>query len=254
MQKFIETLDELLKKIESDCELRNCEEVQILGDLNIDLLQYKNHSLTGQYVDMLFSHGHMPLITQPTRIFGRSATIIDHISTTFKYERYRAGVLLLHISDHLPIFNVRQDRICRGTPNTMKLRKISEDTKEGFKGILESANWESVTNENRSVRSYDLFFEKFDGAFDMAFPIIELKPNVNTFPLNPWMTRGLLISRKHKEKLSTLKIRKPTANNINNFRKYNSIYNKLTRFARKRHYEKMFKEYYRDIKKNLGYS
>ena len=68
------------------------------------------------------------------------------------------------------------------------------------------------------------------------------------------MTQGLLKSRKHKEKLGAIKIRKPTETNINNYKKYNSLYNKLLRIARKKYYEKKFKEHYNDIKKNLGYS
>ena len=247
--RFIETLDELLTKINNDPELRKCEDIQIMGDLNIDLLQYKTHSLTGQYVEMLFSHGHIPLITQPTRIFGRSATIIDHISTSFKFEHYKAGILLTYISDHFPIFNIRQDKISVNAKSTLKVRKINSNSTETFKSVLETATWERVTHENRPNRAYDLFFEKLDNAFDMVFPVVEVKRNIHVCPLNPWMTRGLLKSRKHKEKLGVLRIRKPTGINIDKFKKYNSLYNKLLRLARKKHYENKFKEYYKDIKR-----
>lgn len=63
------------------------------------------------------------------------------------------------------------------------------------------------------------------------------------------MSNALLVSRKRKEKLFTLKIRKPTANNVRNFKSYNQIYNKLLRLARKKHYEGKFREFYRNIKK-----
>ena len=249
LRKFIETLDEILTKINNDPELRKCEDIQIMGDLNIDLLQYKTHSLTGQYVNMLFNHGHIPLITQPTRIFGRSATIIDHISTSFKFEHYKAGILLTYISDHFPIFNIRQDKVTASANRTLKVRKISSNSTETFKSVLETAAWESVTSENRPNRAYELFFEKLDNAFDMVFPLVVVKTNVHVCPLNPWMTQGLLKSRRHKEKLSVLRIRKPTGINTEKYKKYNSLYNKLLRVARKIYYENKFKEYYKDIKR-----
>ena len=198
LKKFLEKLDEILNKIRSDPGFNKCEDVQLIGDYNIDLLQYKSHNLTGQYVDMLLNNGLLPVITQPTRVFGRSATIIDHISTFYKNNQYKTGILLSCISDHFPIFYTRDFKVKRPNKKHQCVRKINEETTIGFKSLLESASWGTTLSENRPQHAYSLFFEHVDEAFDLAFPIIQVKNNLNKSPLNPWMTPGLLQSRKHK--------------------------------------------------------
>ena len=67
INKFNEILENLLTLIDSDPLLKKAEEVQIVGDHNIDLLKYKVHGHTATYVDNLLSHGVLPLINYPTR-------------------------------------------------------------------------------------------------------------------------------------------------------------------------------------------
>ena len=248
LRLFLEKLEEILCKIESDPVLSKCEDVQLVGDFNIDLLNYKHHSLTGQYADSLLAHGHMPLITQPTRIFGRSATIIDHITTTYRFDRYKAGILLSYISDHMPTFYVRQTPIKSKVSRTIKKRKINENTTPAFKTLLESVPWNIVTEENRPKQAFEKFFERLDVCGDMAFPIVEQKISKRVCPLKPWMTSGLLKSRRQKEKLAAKKMRCPTLINIENYRVFNSIYNKIKRAAIKLYYEGKFQEHKRNVK------
>ena len=51
----------------------------IMGDMNIDLLKFETHTKTDDYLDNLFTHGFIPLITKPTRVTTHSATLIDHM-------------------------------------------------------------------------------------------------------------------------------------------------------------------------------
>ena len=103
------------------------------------------------------------------------------------------------------------------------MRKINDATLTSFKSLLESAQWDAIHRENRPSYAYDLFFEYLDGSFDMAFPVIDVKPNIIACPLNPWMTPGLLRSRKHKEKLGSKKLRNPTDDNVSAYNIFNSV-------------------------------
>ena len=51
----------------------------IMGDFNINLLNYDQHTDTRDYVDKMFSNAFLPLITKPTRITPISATSLDNI-------------------------------------------------------------------------------------------------------------------------------------------------------------------------------
>ena len=51
----------------------------LMGDYNINLLNYGKHVETNEFVDMLHSHSFISLINCPTRIKKQSATLIDNI-------------------------------------------------------------------------------------------------------------------------------------------------------------------------------
>ena len=107
----------------------------------------KNHNHTNNYVNTLLSNGLLPLITLPTRITQTSATIIDHISTSHKSDRYVTGVLISSLSDHLPIFYIRDGNHNNLPTNNVKSRQINSKTIPKFHDLLKSKSFETVTNE-----------------------------------------------------------------------------------------------------------
>jgi endonuclease/exonuclease/phosphatase family metal-dependent hydrolase len=82
------------------------KESYIMGDFNIDLLKFSNHNKTNDYLENIFSLGHIPLITKPTRVTTHSATLIDHIYTSKLQEKTKSGIVVTDISDHFGIFTV----------------------------------------------------------------------------------------------------------------------------------------------------
>ena len=53
----------------------------MMGDYDINIMNYETHSLTGEFVDVMSSNAFMPLITRPTRVTATSANLIDNIFT-----------------------------------------------------------------------------------------------------------------------------------------------------------------------------
>ena len=51
----------------------------LLGDFNINLLDYAKHSTISNFYDLLSASGFRPLILQPSRVRNNSATLIDNI-------------------------------------------------------------------------------------------------------------------------------------------------------------------------------
>ena len=74
------------------------------GDFNLDLLQYNHHTPTQEFVDSLFSHAFLPLISNPTRLTSYSATLIDNIFTNHLPKDVYSGIMLNDPSDHFPLF------------------------------------------------------------------------------------------------------------------------------------------------------
>ena len=67
----INCIMELIKRENKSCYM--------MGDYNINIMNYETHSLTGEFVDVMSSNALMPLITRPTRVTATSATLIDNI-------------------------------------------------------------------------------------------------------------------------------------------------------------------------------
>ena len=89
---------------------RENKDVCIMGDINIDLLQYSNHYKTNDYTEAIFSQGYLPLITKPTRLTSHSATLIYHIytNTCSRSSEITSGIIVTDISDHFGIFSIIQ--------------------------------------------------------------------------------------------------------------------------------------------------
>ena len=69
--------DDLLHEIDSNEKNKT---VILMVDCNIDLLKIEYNNIA-KFYDQLSSFGFRPLILQPTRITGSSATLIDNIFT-----------------------------------------------------------------------------------------------------------------------------------------------------------------------------
>ena len=67
------------------------KEVFVLGNININLLNYNRDNQTSDYLDMRLDLGYMPLITKATRITDHTAMLIDHIYTNVPQENNKSG-------------------------------------------------------------------------------------------------------------------------------------------------------------------
>ena len=106
MDMFNNELSNVLESIKSENKL-----CYLLGDYNINILNYESHDPTAYFVDAMYSCGFVPLINRSTRITQHSGTIIDDIFTNnhnVPIKSYQ-GILVTDLSDHFPIFHVNQD-------------------------------------------------------------------------------------------------------------------------------------------------
>ena len=76
----------------------------LMGDMNVDLLKFNDHTQTGEYLDNIFSHGFLPVISRPTRVCRSSATLIDHIYINNITDQCKSGIVINDVADHYGIF------------------------------------------------------------------------------------------------------------------------------------------------------
>ena len=104
-------------------------------------------------------------------------------------------------------------------------------------------------NEPDPKNAFSNFFQKIDSARDLAFPEIRVKQKSIKFKHNPWMSKGMKISKKRKDALFARKVKNSCDKNINEYRDYNKLYNKVRRSAKKLYYDKQFTKFTNDSKK-----
>ena len=87
---FIDKFSNILSLISKDN--KHCS---VMGDFNLNLLQYNHHVPSQEFIDSLFSHAFLPLISNPTRLTSYSATLIDNIFTNNLAQSVFSGIIYL---------------------------------------------------------------------------------------------------------------------------------------------------------------
>ena len=87
---FIDKFSNILSLISKDN--KHCS---VMGDFNLNLLQYNHHVPSQEFIDSLFSHAFLPLISNPTSLTSYSATLIDNIFTNNLAHSVFSGIIYL---------------------------------------------------------------------------------------------------------------------------------------------------------------
>ena len=166
-------------------------------DLNINSLDYLINTNVCNFFNLIFQNGIFLLINRPTRATKSSATIIDHVLTnTIIDSEVQSGIIKTDISDHFAVFALMRTSLVQ--PNikeTFIKRDINENSIKYFKSILNSVDWNLITQTSTPDSSYNIFLEKFIKLYDTAFP--ERKVEIKQRNLTSlWITRGLKKSSK----------------------------------------------------------
>ena len=209
----------------------------LFGDINIDILKIESHKQSCDYVNSLFSLGFLQLITVPTRCIHNSSTLIDHILTNDIQPSYECGALTNRISDHFPIFYILNTSKPKIAQKSIRTRHINSENTQKFKQLLNNVHWPDTLDSDDPQVSLDCFLKTFLELYNSYFPEKTTRFNRNFNRKEKWLTTGLLTSRRTKISLCTLSIKEPSVINIQNFKSFRNLYNKLIRVAKKQYFD-----------------
>ena len=116
-------LNELLDKL-----IKENKNMFLLGDFNINLLNYDIHPPTNEFLDFLSSHCFLPHILQPSRVTTNCKTLIDDIFSNMAVPNIISGNLTVSILCHLPQFLVAPNIFLMPlTLNPIIMKKTGQD-------------------------------------------------------------------------------------------------------------------------------
>ena len=133
----------------------------IMGDANVDLLKFQTHVKTNNYIDGIFSHGFLPIISKPTRVTTSSATLIDHIYTNLITSSYHSGIIINDVADHFGIFCLFHGKSKPSKPSNTKYRSFSTENISKFKTKLDGSTFSDVLNVECPDLAYNVFIAMY---------------------------------------------------------------------------------------------
>ena len=236
---------------------REKKEIYLMGDFNINLLNYGSHNKTNEFLDMMYSFNMYPLISKPTRISANKASLIDNIYSNTLENQGQSGIIYDDLSDHFPIYTVLKNKTCLSNchqrKRQLKKRFINDDSLLLFKKRLKNVDWshdDSCTNVNEK---YDTFFEKFYDVYDACFPLQTVCDKKMPQLKRPWITKGILKSIRHKNKMYKISLKAPSSQNKLNYKNYKNKLTSIIRYSKYKHYNDIFSSVQGDIKKTWSH-
>ena len=165
INSFNETLSTILETLKVEDKI-----CYLMGDYNLNLLNYSSLWLTSDFVDLMHSYSFISLINRPTRIKETSATLIDNIFVNKPNLSSFQAILVTDISDHLPIIYI--DTKCPPINNDEFIyrRNLSQRNKHDFRLALANLSWEEICYETNMQRAFSKFHSKFLSLYNIHFP------------------------------------------------------------------------------------
>ena len=180
----------------------------LLGDFNINVLQYNHSNKIKLYVDLLNCYDCKYILTRPTRInpskLSRSS-LLDHIYTNDCKNSIIPGIIITDTSDHFPItlkvdFRVQtsksEDKWCRDTKNFSETAYLN-DLKRKLGWWIERLTNNPNFNINTTL---NLHSKIVNDTVEKHAPYRKMTRSEKKRMNKPWLTRGILISISTRQK------------------------------------------------------
>ena len=146
----------------------------ILGDMNCDYFKNPPQPCTEKLKFLSSMYQLQQLISEPTRVTNRSATLIDLIFTNDSNNIAKSGVIYNGMSDHSIIYIIYVIRTF--IPNIRgqikkEVRNLKQFVEEDFIHDLHNINWETVetaTDPNLAWKVWEIKFNTVLHLYDIS--------------------------------------------------------------------------------------
>ena len=193
---FNENMSSLLNALEN--ENKYC---YLMGDYNINLLNYGKHKETSEFVDLIHSYPFISLINKPTRLASQNATLIDNIFANFynHIENTFQCLFFSDVSDHCPIIHVDYSSKGAKTESYYTRRNMSQRNRLAFQNAISAIDWQMVYSETDMQNAFSLFHSKLVELYHKHFP--KQKITYKHDNRKPWLSQALQEGIKNKNRL-----------------------------------------------------
>ena len=240
--KFIDEFSECLEKLGNEKKT-----FYILGDMNININKTnQNYPQADRYMQAITSNGAFSLITKPTRVTDKTATVIDHIITNDSAHSILPRVVLSAITDHYPIMCKisKIDTFCTKSPIPL-YRNKKNFCSEAFSNDLDKELGNLISskfplNTDNFDEIFDLFVNLIAKITDKHAPLERMSRKQRKLASKPWITNGILISIRKKNAMFRTHFVKGNLTEKTFFRHYSKTLTRIKALSKKIHFHSEF--------------
>ena len=175
----------------------------IMGDFNINLVNYDSHPETNDFINLMVSRYLLPHILHPTRVTDHSAMIIDNIFfNTLEFDTL-SGNLLTKISDHFPQFLVIKNVAVAYKNCSLFQYDYSKFSEHLFLEDFKKLPWDDIlNNQNLNINvQFDGFYDKIHSTVIHHAPLKKVNKKQLKLRSKPWVTPHIQKLIKHRDRL-----------------------------------------------------
>ena len=244
--KYREHLEFIFHKI-----AREKKNIFIMGDFNINLLNYENHPETNEFLNSMNVNSFLPYILQPTRITERSATLIDNIFANISSYSSISGNLITKIADHLPQFLIVENLKINYRFLHNHKYDFTDFNEIKFINDFGMTYWSFLSYNNYDTnRKCDIFYDTVSSCVNKYIHRRKLSKKEVSFSSKPWITNDIRKMMKIRDKLYRHLIKKGHEDSVSSlFKKFRNRIVKDIRESKKSYYKNFFTLNLGDMKK-----
>ena len=233
LNEFLNFLNNIL------AELNHCRKHYfILGDMDINTSKNSSSKYKQDYLNVLSSNCSTNIIDKPTRVTPTSAAVLDHILTNENKHQVIPFVIDHDIIDHYSVAALISWDLSTNRSKSVLSRSFATFNCDKFNNDLNAKidNFMSVVDtltENNVNDIFNEFYSLLTSTINIYAPLKKLSRKQKRLINKPWITKGLLISIKKKQKMHKTHYIKGSPIDKICYKTYSNVLTKVKNLAKK---------------------
>ena len=222
----------------------------IMGDFNVNLLDFASHKPTSDFVNNFFSHSLLPCIHHPTRVSEHRASIIDNIYTNAINANIASSNILMQITDHFPQFMIlKNTHVSHNESESLKY-DYSKFVEDAFLEDFNQIDFNYLENSDSDINSkFDRFLKDLNTLTNKHAPIKKLSRKEKKLKDKPWMNKRILKMMRIRDRISQKLKKQQNPDILNLYKKFRNHVSNELKESKARYFHNYFSTNSRNMEK-----
>ena len=224
--------------------------VFIMGDFNVNLLDYASHTPTSDFVNNFFSHSLLPCVHHPTRVSEHRASVIDNIYTNATNASITSGNIMMQITDHFPQFLILKNTHVSQSKSESFKYDYSRFKEDKFLDDFNQIDFTYLEDSDLDVNNkFDRFLKDLNTLTNKHAPVKRRSRKEMKLKDKPWINNRILKMMRIRDKI-LLKLKKQqTPDDLKLYKKFRNRVSNELKESKARYFHNYFSVNSQNMKK-----